>query len=62
MDRHRPTARVSVCSAIGGIAIDAAGPPGAMLLAVGTAVLALIVAVVFRGAQPDLRGGISVLD
>lgn len=53
---------VSVCSAIGGIAIDAAGPPGAMLLAVGTAVLALIVAVVFRGAQPDLRGGISVLD
>ncbi|HHT13663.1 MAG TPA: MFS transporter, partial [Propionibacterium sp.] len=53
---------VSVCSAIGGIAIDAAGPTGAMLVAAGTATLALIVAVVFRKAQPDLLGGISILD
>lgn len=53
---------VSICSAIAGVAIDAIGAPGAMWVAAGTGALALVVAVLFRKAQPDLRGGISVLD
>ena len=52
----------SLCAAAGGIAIDAVGASGAMYVAAGTATLALIVAVLFRKAQPDLRGGISILD
>ncbi|WP_139650967.1 MFS transporter [Tessaracoccus massiliensis] len=52
----------SICAAAGGIAIDAVGASGAMYVAAGTATLALIVAVLFRKAQPDLRGGISILD
>lgn len=53
---------VSICSAIAGVAIDTVGPLGALWVAAGTGVLSLIVAVVFRKAQPDLRGGISILD
>ncbi|MCG6568472.1 MFS transporter [Tessaracoccus sp. ZS01] len=52
----------SVCAAVAGVAIDAVGAPGALFIAAGAGVLALVVAIVFRKAQPDLRGGISILD
>ena len=52
----------SVGSAAAGIAIDASGGHGGILVAAGIAVSAVLVAVVFRGVQPDLRGGIVALD
>ncbi|GAA4898445.1 hypothetical protein GCM10025789_15430 [Tessaracoccus lubricantis] len=52
----------SISAAIAGVAIDAVGAQGALVVAASMGVLALIVAAVFRKAQPDLSGGISVLD
>lgn len=52
----------SVGSAAAGIAIDASGGHGGILVAAGIAVSAVLVAVVFRGVQPDLRDGIVAVD
>lgn len=52
----------SVGSAAAGIAIDSSGGQGGILVAVAIAVSAVLVAVAFRGLQPDLRGGIVALD
>lgn len=43
-------------SAVAGFLIDAAGAPGAFLTATALIVLAVVIAVVFRRALPDLRG------
>ncbi|HRA76441.1 MAG TPA: MFS transporter [Propionicimonas sp.] len=48
----------SVGSALAGIAIDAAGGHGGILVSVGIAAAGVVVASVFRRAQPDLRNGI----
>ncbi len=48
----------SVGSALAGIAIDAAGGRGGILVSVGIALAGVVVASVFRRAQPDLRNGI----
>lgn len=48
----------SVGSALAGIAIDAGGGHAGILVAVAIAGSAALVALVFRDAQPDLRGGI----
>ncbi|HSO68659.1 MAG TPA: MFS transporter, partial [Arachnia sp.] len=52
----------SVGSAAAGIAIDASGGHGGILVAAGIAVSAVLVAVAFRGVQPDLRDGIVAVD
>ncbi|MHA6513725.1 MFS transporter [Tessaracoccus sp. Z1128] len=51
----------SVGSASAGIAIDAAGGHGGILVAVGIAAAGVVVASAFRRAQPDLRQGIVSL-
>jgi len=43
-------------SAVAGFLIDAAGPSGGFLTATGLVALAVLIAVVFRRALPDLRG------
>ena len=48
----------SVGSMLAGVAIDNAGGHGGVLVAFGIGVLALLIAVVFRNAQPDLRASV----
>ncbi|HJE50508.1 MAG TPA: MFS transporter [Tessaracoccus flavescens] len=52
----------SIGSAVAGIAIDAAGGQGGVVVSFGIAVLSVLVAVIFRKAQPDLSLGILLHD